>query len=714
MSEYQDEKEDPKKTDILEIAKKRFEYAEEQEQDIRKIAKEDLEFAAGEQWDPRVKRQRDDDGRPTLTINRIPQFVRQIINDIRQNKPSIKVSPVDDKADVETGKILQGIIRHIEYSSNADSAYDRGADSAIRCGFGFIRIITEYDGPVSFDQIIKIKSVRNRFSCYLDPDYQEPDGSDANYAFAFEELTHEEFKRQYPKAELCKSVDWVDHVNDENWADKEKVRVAEYFTKEFEDKTIYLLSDKSVAFEEEIQAKLEEAALQGQPLGLVVDEATGEPMTRKTQVPVIKWYKLNGVEILEETTWPGQYIPIIPVLGEELDINGKRILEGVVRHAKDAQRMYNYQASNEAEAIALAPKAPYLGTVEQFEGHEEQWAEANRKNFAYLPFNNVEGQGAPQRQAFEPAIQAINQARMMAAEDLKATTGIYDAALGNKSNENSGVAIQRRAMQAQTSNFHFVDNLSKSIRHVGRILVDLIPKIYDTDRAIRILGEDGNEEIVRINEVFERKGKPTVFDLSRGKYDVTVNTGPSFETKRQEAVQAMLEFTKAQPQSAALIGDLLVKNMDWPGSADIAERLKKVIQMQNPGIIEDAKDGQKEQVPQAAQAQMQQMNQMIEQLTQQLDEKSEMVRTKSIEIESRERIAMKELEVKAEIEMAKLGSVEAIEMLRQDVAQIQRRVEMNLKFNEPIDFEGTPQEQQQEMPLDQNSTGGESPGLPLE
>ncbi|MEQ1666398.1 MAG: portal protein, partial [Bdellovibrionales bacterium] len=405
---------------------------------------------------------------------------------------------------------------------------------------------------------------------------------------------------------MASMTDWKS-VGDKQpgWVTEDSVRIAEYFYKTHEEVTLCLLNTKEVIE----KSKLPEIL----PDGIqVVSE-------RQTVLPAIKWCKINAVEVLEQTDWPGLWIPIIPVLGDELDVDGKKILEGVIRHAKDPQRMYNYWASSETETIALAPRAPFIGVEGQFEGFEEQWRTANVKNHSYLQYKakTIGGvlAGPPTRQVYEPPVQAITQARMQSSEDLKATTGIYDASLGNRSNENSGIAIQRRNSQAQTNNFHFIDNLSRALRHSGRILLDLIPKVYDTARVVRTLGEDEKIDMVLVNQIFEKNGESVQYNLGTGKYDVTISTGPAFATKRQEAAQDMLEFTKAVPNAAPIISDLIARNMDWPGAEQIADRLKKTLP---PGVAEKD-ENEKQQLPPEAQQQMQQMDQMIQQLTTELN-----------------------------------------------------------------------------------------------
>lgn len=698
MEKSADQSKNSKKK-ILRIARERFQLVVEAESEIRKDGLEDLEFRAGHQWPSELKQERDLDARPCLTINRIPQFIRQITNDQRQNRPSIKVFPIDDKADVDTAKILQGLVRHIEYNSNADVAYDTAFEGAVIKGFGYFRVITDYTDPMSFDQEILIKRIRSAFSVYLDPNSKEPDGSDANWGFIFEDITKDDYIAEYGDSDLASMQDWSS-IGDQvpGWVTNSTVRVAEYFYKDYKTIDLVLLSNGE-SFEKSKLPKL-------LPLGITIINE------RKSRVPVIKWCKLNGVEVLQERDWLGKYIPIIPVYGDELDINGKRILEGVVRHAKDSQRMYNYWASTETETITLAPKAPFVVAEGQITKEQEPiWKTANRKNHAYLQYKptSLGGQpvGAPQRNAFEAPVQAITNARMQAADDMKATTGIYDSALGAQSREISGVAIRGRQAQSQTSNFHFIDNLTRSIRHLGRIVIDLIPKVYDTARTARIIGEEGSQEIVKINQIFQHKGEEKYFDFSIGKYDVAVETGPSYATKRQEAVASMLDLVRSYPQIAQTIPDLLVKNMDWQGASEIAERLKKTLP---PGVAEDNQD--QKPLPPEVQNQMNQMNQMIEQLTHHLNEANDKIKTKSIELESRERIEFAKIEADMKKELAKLQGQAAIMTYQQELADLSRRLQL-LDINEPIeqDFnESVPDQDAIQNNQQQQPTGGFSPG----
>lgn len=695
--------------EILEVARERFALAEDAWAPIRKQALHDIAFVAGEQWDPALKELREADKRPCLTVNKLAGSVHQLENDQRQNRPAIKVSPVDDNADVETAKVLQGMARHIEYASDADTAYDTAFKYTTRGGFGFFRILTEYCDPKSFKQDLRIGTIKNPFSVYMDPHFKMPDGSDQNWAFITEDVDRDEYKAKFPKSELSSMSNW-EGLGDTKfaWASGETVRIAEYFYKEFRPDTLLLIETQDETGQT-VQKEILKSELPEGAEPLVVD-------SRPTVVPVVHWLKINGAEILERTIWPGRWIPIIPVLGDDYEIDGKRVIESLVRHSIDPQRMYNMWSSAETEAIALAPRAPFIGYARSFKGHEPKWRTANTRNHAFLEVNATDTKGnplpLPQRNQFEPPVMAITQARLNAADDIKATTGYFDASLGARSNEQSGIAIQRRNNQSQTASFHFVDNLSKSIRHGGRILVDAIPVVYDTAQAVRTLGEDGTEEVVRINELFNHNGQPRTYDLSVGRYDVTVDTGPSFETKRQEAVAAMTELTRAYPPLMQAAGDMFIKAMDIPYANEIAERIKKTLP---PGLVDD---GKQNPVPPEARAQMGQLNQMIEQLTQQLNVANEKVNTKTMELESKERIETMKLEQQAAIKLAELQSGEATVLLAHQMAALNRRLDM-LDINQPIENEefqpAMPDQQMPQMqPEEQQPTGGFPPGPSME
>ncbi len=668
------EKESPKENDadIIALAKSRYQAAEDFEADNRKEALADIKFRSGDQWPADIRKQRELEKRPCLTINRMPQYTRAIINEQRQNRPAIQISPYDSVADPATAKVIQGLIRNIWNVSNGDVAIDTAFQGAVDMSFGFFRIMTDYCDPMSFDQQLIIKKVANHFSCYLDANSTEPDGSDANHGFVGEKLSKDEFKAQYPDAKLNSESDWTS-IGDDSWISKESVRVLEYFTKEFKKVSIVQYSNGLVL----------EASN-----AISIPEGVKETNRREALVPKIKWYLIAGNEILDRSELDVSWIPLIPVYGDTLVVDGKVIRESAIRHSKDSQMAYNFFVTAETEAIGLTPKAPYIGAVGQFTGLESQWDNANTTTAAFLEYNQVTSEGIqappPQRNAFEAPIAAITSARMQAADDIKATTGIHDASLGARGNENSGVAIQRRNMQSQTSNFHLVDNLARSIKHAGRILIDWIPHIYDAPRAERIIGEDGQEELVQLNKIFEKGGKQVSHMMNIGKYDVVVDTGPSHQTKRQEAVAAMMDFAKAMPEKAGMIADLMVKNMDWAGGKEIAERLKKLL----PPELMDDKD--KPPVDPAMQAQIQQMDQVIQQLQQQLGAATDQNNLKHMELESKEKIELMKLEQNTVVELAKINhkateTLFAAELQRidQQLQQLQQPNLENQSFSEP-------------------------------
>jgi len=641
---------------ILSLARDRFQQAVDATRDMRDKALDDLRFVTGEQWPDSIRRQRDQDGRPCLTINRLPAFVKQVVNDQRQNRPAIKISPVDDQGDPDTAEIIGGICRHIEANSGADVAYDTAFESAVRCGFGAFRILTDYTAPDSFDQEILIRRIRNPFAVYFDPSAQQPDYSDAKWCFVVEDLTHEAFKAAYPDSEAASAAGFEGIGNRApGWITPAGVRVAEYFYVEEKAITLCLVATP-VGMKSMPKADV--------PEGLMVIRE------RNSTQPVVKWCKMNGVEVLERRDWPGKYIPIVPVLGDEAEVDGQVVLASLVRHSKDSQRMYNYWASAETEAIALAPKAPFIVAEGQIEGYEQEWKTANIRNnpvLTYVP-KSVGGTvlGAPQRQSAEPAIQAISHARLMSSDDIKATTGIYDASLGARSNEQSGRAILARQREGDVATFHFQDNLSRAIRHCGRILLDLIPRIYDTPRVLRIVGLDGETETVQVNQPTKHNGTERVYDLTTGLYDVVVSTGPSYTTKREQSVASMLELAKAYPPLMQVAGDLVVKAMDWPGSEALAERLQAAL----PPELRPKDEKQQGPDPQQLQAALAQLSQQHEQMTAVIHEQANELESKQAELASRERIASMQEETKRAIAIAQLNQAEGLAVLRNELDAI--------------------------------------------
>jgi hypothetical protein len=651
--------------DILSTARHRMEIAIGALSESREDELNDLKFYAGSpdnqwQWPADVLATRGAvqgqtiNARPCLTINKLPQHVHQVTNDMRQNRPGAKVIPVNDKADVKVAEVFNGMIRHIEYISDADVVYDTACENQVAYGEGYIRILTDYCDPNSFDQDIKIGRVRNSFSVYMDPTIQDPTGADAKWCFVTEDVPKEDYHRLYPNAAPITTLQSLG-VGDQNlsqWVYEETVRVADYYYVDYEQKRLNLYPGNVTAFEGTREDKM-------------LREQFGAPKrTRMVQNPIIRYCKINGYEILEENVWAGQWIPVIRVVGNEFEVEGRLYVSGLVRNAKDAQRMYNYWVSQEAEMLALAPKAPFIGYGGQFEGYEDKWKTANTNNWPYLEVNPdvTDGQGAvlplPARAQPPMASSGLLQAKAGASEDIKSTTGQYNASLGMGSNERSGKAILARQKEGDVGTYHYGDNLARAVRHVARQLVDLIPKIYDTERIARIIGEDGETKMVKINpeqpeavkEIIDQDGIviEKIYNPGVGKYDVVASTGPGYATKRQEALEAMAQLLQGNPDLWKVAGDLFVKNMDWPGAQEMAKRFAKTI---DPQILED---GDKSPALQAAEQQIQAMGAEMEQMHQMIIDAG-----KSIEMQEQRRKDF-EAQVKAfDAETKRLAAIQA-------------------------------------------------------
>ena len=618
---------------ILAEVVKRFQACSDADSHNRIDALDDLKFLAGDQWPEQTKRNRAADRQPCLTINKTQAFLHQITNDQRQNRPSIKVHPVDDDADIETAEVIQGLIRHVEYSSNADVAYDTAVNSAAAIGFGYFRIVTGYADDDSFDQEIRFQRIRNPFTVYLDPCSQEPDGSDADFAILSTEVPRVEFARLYPDAEAAGLECFGTGDTSSYWITKDSVRVAEYYRVENETATLVMLTNGEVGWED---------LLVELPPGVSIAQK------RKSSRRKVCWYKVTATDVLERADIPCKWIPVFPVYGDEIDIEGKVIRAGMVRSAKDPAQMYNYWLTAATEEIALRPKTPYIGAVGQFENREAEWSQANIRSMPYLEYTprSVGGQLAPPptRQPMADIPAGVLQMAMHASDDIKACTGIFDASLGARGNETSGRAIVARQRQGDVSNYHYADNLNRTIRHAGRCLVQMIPRVYDTERVVRILGEDEKVRHVPVNKpldqpkIDEKTGavRRVMNDLTVGKYDVTVSSGPSYSTLRQEAADAMIQFGQSWPKLMDIAGDKVVMAMDWPGAEEIAERIAKTIPAE---IRDDPEEGQQQPLPPQVQQFMQQAQQHIQQLEQALQESQSGIDKERIRAASAENVA---------------------------------------------------------------------------
>lgn len=681
--------------ELLALAQARFEAAADADSKRRKEELEDREFFDDDQWDPQIKQARLADSRPCLTINKLKQPIKQTTNQQRDARPAIQVNPVDNGADIETAEIYQGIIRNIETNSHAEVVYGTAGKNQVVSGLGFVRVLTQYATETSFDQDIILKRVPEPSCVYWDPACQEMDFSDARYMFVTQDLPEAEYRRQFPDSALAGLNDWGTPADGTPaWFPDGGVRIAEYFSIEDVDDPIALVQIQppppfvlpgmmppQPPAPPAPQTRVFRVAELPLPDGLTAAaNATWQGKAGETYMILamrtaakrtVKWYKLNAIEVLEEQDWHGKYIPIVPVLGDEFWVKGRRQMRGMVRGARDAQRNYNYHVNAAVETIALAPRAPWIMAEGQDEDFEEMWAQSNTRNFPAMKYKPVTIDGIlappPRRESTEPPIQALTVAIRQAEADIRATTAFYDPTNPQRSPDESGKAILARQRQGEMTNSDFLDNLGIAIRHVGRILIDLIPKIYDAPRVLRILGLDDQAQTVTVHAGKPPQDPPAqvgsvskIYDLSVGRYDVTITVGPSYESRRQEAVGAMIQFVQAYPQVFPLIGDLLAANMDWPGAQQISKRLKTII----PPQAQDQDPNGAPPLPPQVQQQFQQLTQRLQQAEQFAGQAQQELKTQQGKLDAD--LQKAQIAAQASIEIQRMRDATAIA-----VAQIQ-------------------------------------------
>ncbi len=592
----------PKTAEFYDRARRRFHSAKFASSDIRMKAELDLRMVHLDQWDSDVRSAREDPSnpRPVLSFNREQDMVQYVSNQVRQNRPSIHVNPVGDGASEDTARVYEGIFRHIDYVSQADVATDHSVECSTSCSFGYYRICTEFVSDKSFDQEPRVKRILDQMSVYVDGDCEEPDYSDADYMFVRKRMKWEDYKRQFPKASL-QSFDEEDATAPgsygDEWQSESHITIAEYWWVEKRERNLIQLSDGTIDFQDDIEKRGSLDPETGEtisPRVLTQDEVLNERIvTERT----IHFDLINGSETLKETKWLGRWIPIIPVLGREAVVDGKRVLESLVRFIHDAQKLLNIYKSGIAEACGSSLRAQLMGFKGQFRG----WNGKDNRNKLILEVDplDIAGKpaGLPEQIKNEPPIQALTEAAMMAADDMKAGANIFDSSTGAAKAEYSGVSVTKRVNQADLVNFHFLDNLTRARWHEGRIKLDLIPKIIDTPRAIRILGEDGSLSMEMIatalgDDDVQHELSPQGWRevpgyeslgpngkkhhrLDVGLYDVTVTTGPSYANRFQQNFEMIASLVQGNPMFWQLYGDLFFDNwQDLPAHKEFAKRAK--------------------------------------------------------------------------------------------------------------------------------------------
>ena len=637
------------KKSIVEVARNRWQRAKEITSVLRQQAIADTRFVMGDsdnqwQWPEDVYTSRAAvSGKPCLTINVTAQHCNQIINAIRQNRPSAKISPVDGEADVKTATILGGMLRSIQAYSNADTAHDIAAEHAVYGGEGYWRILTEYESEKSFDQVITIKPLVNPQLVFIDPDAIEPDRSDAKWGMIFEDMGKDAFREEYPDMDVSS---WVE--DPQGWSNKDRVRRAEYFWCEPKSDMLLRLADGTTVYASELPDGITQS---GDMLTSQDGQQIAITAKRETSKKVWYWCKLVGgeTEPVDKKVWPGSYLPIITVVGKELNVNGEIVRKGVVRDLKDSGRMVNYSYSAAVETLALQNKVPYLASAESIAGFEDIWGAANIENRAYLPYNERDMEGnqlaMPQRQA--AATMATSQVQMLqlSVEQMRASSGQQNANFGIRSEAQSGVGIQRLKVQGEIATFHFPDNLARALKYEAKVIVDLIPKLYDTRRVVRILGMDGKETAAVIDPEMQQPHAEIesadseikeAFNPSVGRYDVAIDTGPSYQTQRQESADALTSLAQNNPQIMQVAGDIVMRAYDFPMAEELSARLAKTLP---PGLM-DAKENK---VPPEVQQAMKQMGDQMDMLTKELHESADKLQ----ELQEGEEMKLKELTIKA-------------------------------------------------------------------
>jgi len=643
---------------IITEALDRFEVAGDSWSEIYEQSIADVQFVDDDdgQWEDSARESRHN--RPCLTFDKLSAAVDRVVGGQLANMPSIKVRAAEE-GDEDIAEVYQGLIQQID--QRGIQAFKTAFKFAVKSGWGCVLVDHDYIDDVSLDQDIVIREIKNPFAVLIDPVIQVQNVQEARYGFLFEDLERKEFERLYPDANVAET-DFESTGNGESWISEDQVRVADYYRIVLEKQTLVQLSDGRVVDQKEIEPVRDELNLMGITLG----------KTREVQVRKLERFKITATEVLDEVECTGRFIPIIPVLGKTSNIDGRFISRGLVRKAKDAQRLYNYSRSVAVEVTGLTPKQPYFVTPAMIKGHESRWKNMMVSNDPVMMFNFDNGQ-KPFREQPAQGSPGLMQDAQLAAEDIKSATGVFDANMGAQGNETSGVAIRGRQFQGEMSNFEFQDQLVDSMELAGRVCIDMIPNVYDTERTIRIIGEDEREEVVAVNKTLMDGATGEyvkTMDLNVGSYDIKVSSGPSYTTRKQETAEQLSTIVAQNPAMSELVGDVLFKNMDLVGGDEVISRLRSA--GVKAGVIEP-----NEEEAAAMQGQIQQQQQIEAQAAQlELALKQAEVVTEQAEAKERESKAMMNT-VKSAVEQLKLAEAQS-DLESKQIAQMRLRQSVGL------------------------------------
>lgn len=617
--------------EILEEARARLKASSEADSDDRERARDELKFAwnvDNAQWDDEAKKVRKN--RPMLTENRLPSFIRQAINDIRQSRPAARVLPVDDQADKWTAQVKEGLIRNIEANSRADMAYDNAAQYAGFCGRGYWKITTEYLED-SFDQDIVIVPIKNPFAIFDDPSCQLPDKSDRKFLFEADWVDNDEFEREYGE-EPTAFTDAQEALGSDTsrWFEEDKTLIAHYWRVKCDYEPLYQMSDGAVVKDAQAyvaewrqknammvsaiaaqaaQAVQQMAAQGGDPSQMQIPPAPmlQEPSVvqqRNQERKSVEWFLLTGTKVYRKGKWAGKFIPYAYVGGDEIAIEDKNHTKGMTADVQDLTKANNYVLSAQMESIALSPKVPYIGPKGAFKTDAQKWATANQQSYAYIEFDGTVPPTRSDQVMVQPELASVKAGLV---DGMRAVVGLMGASLGDKGPEVAWRAIAARQSEGDTAIFHFMDNLVRAVRYSAMCIIDLIPKVYDTKRVIRIINPDSKPMNVAIGQMFvdPQTGETKEIDFSKGKYDVTVSAGPAFETQRQQTAATLVGLSDRNPALFGAAGDIVVKSLALPQAEEIAERLKRTVP---PHVLGEGPTPQEQQLQQ----QIQQMQQALQ------------------------------------------------------------------------------------------------------
>lgn len=558
--------------------------------------------------------------KPRMSFNMAPRFILNLQGEFASNTPALQSRALDNSTASQARiDLSEGITRKISFDSRNNIIYQTTFGCALSGGYGAYGTEVVPETVMSFNLIPRFYLIQDPTTCFWDPSARDPDKGDGALCGRSFTMSKDEFKSRFPDVEAPESYSAANSFSRSfSWLTENDIVVVDYYEKEYFKRHIAQLSDGAVMDFDKAEELVERSTNIANKIKKLSENSL-EPI-QSQQIPKLEivkdgmvddfkivFYRAVKGQIIDRSEWDGKKLPIIFQPGVSRWVDGKEKTISFIHWMKDAQRAYNYSRSEYMYRLKLTRYEPFLLSEGMAQGHEREWKEAHRARAA-LFYKEVPSGKIPVRQPPQEVPQSLLAASNQSLSDMQNTTGRFEANLGAQGNETSGVAIQSRQAPGNMNAFQFFENARLAIESGARVISDLLPKLFDTERNVSVQQDNGKIISKTINV---KDDDDTSLPLEELNIQITV--GSSFEQQQAQAVEQLLSLVSALPPLGAVVPDLVVENLNIKNAPQLVKRIQDFVL--NPMMVaQESGDPQKIQQAQAQTQQQQQVQQAMEQL----------------------------------------------------------------------------------------------------